>query len=115
MPINHPPLFPEITPLEDRAIRRFEHDKQFFDRVHVGAQRRRELNPELEMSTSLQDVMREFQAQDEEKHSDEAIVRGAFYLGNELLGSPYALAPIPQQEGLKAGVRRLLAAVEWQS
>ena len=106
------PVIPAITPLEDRAIRRFEHDNEFHSRVHAEAQRRRELTTDLEINIALQDAMRELQSQDEAKHSDEAIVRGAFYLGNELLGIPYAIASIPEQEALKAGVRRLLAAVE---
>jgi hypothetical protein len=56
--------------------------------------------------------MTALQEADEAVHDDAAIVRGARYLGGELLGLNYDLADVPQQEGLKAGVRRLLAAVK---
>jgi hypothetical protein len=109
---TRPRAIPEITPLEDRAIRRFEHDREFFDRVHVEADNRRQKTSGLEVHTALQDAMRDFQAADEEKYGDDAIIRGARYVGNELLGVPYALASIPEQEGLKAAVRRVIQAVD---
>jgi hypothetical protein len=112
------PVLPEITPLEDRAIRRFEHDRQFHLRCYARAKQLEGIRQENEpldyrddLTRRLHDAMRELQAADEKVHSDEAIVRGARYLGNELMGMPYAMASVPEQEGLKAGVRRLLAAV----
>jgi hypothetical protein len=110
---------PEITPLEERAIRRFEHDRQFHLRCYSRAKQLEGIRQEAEpldytgdLSRRLQDAMRELQAEDEAVHDDESIVRGARYIGSELLGIHYATAPIPQQEGLKAATRRVLAAVE---
>lgn len=105
------PLFPEITPLETRAIKRFEFDRDFFERCHAKAREMEAMNPGGELNTRLQNAMRDLQAADEEVHDDASIVRGARYLGGELMGLPYDLATVPEQEGLKAGVRRLLAAV----
>jgi hypothetical protein len=111
MTTNHD--LPEITPLDDRAIRRFEHDRQFHVRCYARARRLEQTTqPDDDLSKRLQDAMRELQAEDEAVHDDESIVRGARYIGSELLGIHYATAPIPQQEGLKAATRRVLAAVE---
>lgn len=106
------PVAPEITPLEDRAIRRFEFDRDFYEQCYAKAKQLKESQPDDDLGKRLQDAMRTLQAADESLVSDEAIIRGAHYLGNELMGMPYALATVPQQEGLKAGVRRLLAAVK---
>jgi hypothetical protein len=113
------PVIPEITPLEERAIRRFEHDRQFHVRCYARAKQLEGIRQETEpldyagdLSRRLQDAMRELQTEDEAVHDDESIVRGARYIGNELLGILYQTAPIPQQEGLKAAARRVLAAVE---
>lgn len=111
------PVIPEITPLQERAIRRFEYDRDFHLRVYAAAHAL-ELTPTgkgTDLSDRLRDAMTSLQEADEKVHSDEAIVRGARYLGGELLGLPYALATVPEQEGLKAGVRRLLAAVNGTS
>lgn len=112
---NSQPALAELTPLQDRAIRRFEYDRQFYLRVHVEAGKRRLLDENLAMDKSLQDVMLEFQTQDEEKYSDDAIVRGATYLGRDILGIFYNSASVPEQESLKAGVRRIIAAVNEES
>lgn len=113
------PTPPELTPLEARAIRRFEHDRQFHLRCYTRAKQLEGLRQESEsldyagdLSRRLQDAMRELQAEDELVHDDESIVRGARYIGHELLGIIYATASIPEQEGLKAAARRVLAAVE---
>ena len=44
-------------------------------------------------------------------HDDEAIVRGACFLGLDLMGIPYVLASVPEQEGLKAAVRHIMVLV----
>lgn len=113
---------PEITPLEDRAIRRFEHDREFYLRCYARAkqlegirQATEPLDYPADLSRRLQDAIRELQAEDEAVHDDASIVRGARYIGNELLGILYETAPVPQQEGLKAAARRVLAAVEGTS
>lgn len=107
---NTQQALPEITPLEERAIKRFEYDLRFHQRVQNEAARRRELDPDLPLHTALQDVMREFQSQDEVEYPDDAIVRGAASMG-ELLGINYATTSVIRQEGLKIGVRRLLDEV----
>lgn len=116
------PALPEITPLEDRAVRRFEFDRQFHLRCYARAKQlegiRQEADPvdyTEDLTRRLQDAMRELQAEDEAVHDDESIVRGARYLGNELMGMPYAMASVPEQEGLKAAARRFLAAVAGDS
>jgi hypothetical protein len=103
---------PEITPLEKRAILRFQYDAEFHKQCYAAADELLKISPDAELNTRLQDAMRAIQGADESLVSDEAIVRGARYLGGELLGLPYALASEAEKEGLKAGVRRLLAAVK---
>lgn len=107
------PVIPEITPLQERAIRRFEHDREFHIRCYTTAHALEATAHDAvtDLASRLRDAMTALQEADEKVHSDEAIVRGARYLGGELLGVPYDLATVPGQEGLKAGVRRLLAAV----
>ncbi|ACL42224.1 conserved hypothetical protein (plasmid) [Pseudarthrobacter chlorophenolicus A6] len=109
----------EITPLEERAVRRFEHDRQFHLRCYARAKQLEGIRQESEpldyagdLSRRLQDAMRELQAEDEAIHDDDSIVRGARYIGDELLGIFYATASVPEQEALKAATRRVLAAVE---
>lgn len=109
------PEIPEISPLEDRAIRRFEHDREFHLRCYAKAKQLEATQPDDDLGKRLQDAMRALQETDESLVSDEAIVRGARYLGGNILGITYTLASIPEQEGLKAGVRRLLAAVNGDS
>lgn len=116
------PALPEITPLEDRAIRRFEFDRQFHLRCYARAKQLegiRQVTDPLDyredLTRRLQDAMRELQAEDEAVHDDESIVRGARYLGNELMGMPYAMASVAEQEALKAAARRFLAAVAGDS
>jgi hypothetical protein len=116
------PALPEITPLEDRAIRRFEHDRQFHLRCYARAKQLEGIRQETEpldyrddLARRLQDAMRELQAADEAVHDDESIVRGARYIGGELLGIVYATASVPEQEALKAAARRVLAAVAGDS
>jgi hypothetical protein len=113
------PAIPAITPLEDRAIRRFEHDRQFHLRCYARAkqlegiqQASEPLDYPSDLARRLQQAMRELQAADEADHDDDAIVRGARYIGSELLGIHYTTASVPQQEALKAAARRVLAAVE---
>lgn len=115
------PTLPELTPLEERAIRRFDHDRQFHLRCYAKAKQLEGIRQETEpldyaddLTRRLQDAMRALQAEDEAHHDDESIVRGARYIGHELLGIIYATASIPEQEGLKAAARRVLAAVEIQ-
>jgi hypothetical protein len=103
---------PEITPLEKRAILRFQYDLEFHNQCHAAAGELLKISPDCPLDARLRDSMRAIQGADESLVSDEAIVRGARYLGGELLGLPYALATEAEKEGLKAGVRRLLAAVE---
>lgn len=110
---------PEATPLEERAVRRFEYDRQFHLRCYARAKQvegiRQATEPlayPADLARRLQDAMRELQAEDEALHDDESIVRGARYIGNELLGILYETATVPEQEGLKAAARRVLAAVE---
>jgi hypothetical protein len=110
MTTNHD--IPEITPLEDRAIRRFQYDTEFRKQCYAAAEELLKISPDAELGTRLQDSMRAIQGADESLVNDDAIVRGAHYLGNELLGLPYAFATEAEKEGLKAGVRRLLAAVK---
>lgn len=101
---------PKITPLEERAIKRFEYDLRFHQRVQNEAARRREVDPDLPLHIALQDVMREFQSQDEVEYPDDAIVRGAASMG-ELMGINYATTSVTRQEALKLGVRRVLDEV----
>ncbi|MET4143862.1 hypothetical protein [Arthrobacter sp. UYCo732] len=116
--MNTNPALPEITPLEERAVRRFEHDRDFHLRCYVRAKQLEGLLPEVpgdyssDLGIRLQHAMRELQTVDEAIHDDNAIVRGARYIGGSLLGLPYDLASVPEQEGLKAAARRVLAAVE---
>ena len=109
------PEIPAITPLEERAILRFEHDREFHLRCYAKAKQLEVTQPDDDLGKRLQDAMRALQEADEVVHDDASIVRGARYLGGELLGLRYDLATVPQQEGLKAGVRRLLAAVNGDS
>lgn len=116
------PILPEITPLEDRAIRRFEHDRDFHLRCYVRAKQLEGLQAEetpadysSDLGNRLQHAMRELQVADELIHDDDSIVRGARYIGGSLLGLPYDLASVPEREGLKAAARRVLAAVEGSS
>lgn len=109
------PEIPEITPLEDRAIRRFEHDREFHLRCYAKAKQLEATQPDDDLGKRLQDALRALQEADESLVSDEAVVRGARYLGWNILGITYSLATVPEQEGLKAGVRRLLAAVNGDS
>ena len=109
------PEIPEISPLEDRAIRRFEHDREFHLRCYAKAKQLEATQPDDDLGKRLQDAMRALQETAESLVSDEAIVRAARYLGANILGITYTLASIPEQEGLKAGVRRLLAAVNGDS
>lgn len=111
-PTPHPPI-PEITPLQDRAIRRFEHDRDFHLRCYSAA---RALEPTAldaasDLAARLRDAMTALQEADEEIHDDASVVRGARYLGNELMGIPYDRASDPEREALKAAVRRVLSAV----
>jgi hypothetical protein len=106
---------PTITPLERRAILRFQYDLEFHKQCYTAAEELLKISPDAELGTRLQNSMRAIQGADESLVSDEAIVRGAHYLGGELLGLPYALATEAEKEGLKAGVRRLLAAVKGDS
>lgn len=106
---------PEITPLEDRAIRRFEYDRDFYTRCYAKANQLQETPPNDDLGKRLQDAMRELQTADETIHDDASIVRGARYIGGSLLGLPYDLASVPEQEGLKAAARQVLAAVEGSS
>jgi hypothetical protein len=108
------PVIPEITPLEDRAIRRFEFDRVFHERCRAKAHQLKTTQPGDDLSKRLQDAMRELQGVDEAVHDDASIVRGARYLGNELMGIPYALASVPEQEALKTAVRNILGHVESQ-
>jgi hypothetical protein len=105
-----PQALPQITPLQERAIKRFEYDILFHSRVQAEATRRREIDPSLAIHTSLQDVMVEFQSQDEVEYPDEAIVRGATSMG-QLIGVDYPAASVKRQEALKIGVRHLLDEV----
>jgi len=106
------PAIPEITPLEDRAIRRFEFDLVFHERCRAKAHDLKETQPDDSLGKRLQDAMRELQGADEAIYDDAAVVRGARYLGNELMGIPYSLASVPEQEGLKSAVRHILILVE---
>jgi len=106
------PVIPEITPLEDRAIRRFEFDLVFHERCRAKAHQLKRTQPDDDLGKRLQDAMRELQEADEQIHSDASIVRGARYLGNELMGMPYALASVQEQEALKTAVRNILGHVE---
>lgn len=108
------PILPEISPLEDRAIRRFEYDLEFHVRCHTKAKQLETAHPNDELGRRLQDAMRELQAADEAIHDEASIVRGAKYLG-ELFGVVFPTASVARQEGLKAAVRRVLAAVEGSS
>lgn len=108
------PAIPEITPLEDRAIRRFEFDRVFHERCQAKAHQLKVTQPDDDLSKRLQDAMRELQGADEAVHDDASIVRGARYLGNELMGIPYALASVPEQEALKTAVRNILGHVQSQ-
>ncbi len=112
---------PKATPLEEHTGRRFEYDRQFHLRCYARAkqlegirQATEPLDYPTDLRRRLQDAMRELQAEDEAVHDDESIVRGARYIGNELLGILYETASIPEQEGLKAAARGVLAAVENQ-
>lgn len=109
------PILPEITPLEDRAIRRFEHDRDFYLKCYVQAKKLEATQPDDYIDKRLRDAMRMLQEADEAIHDDASIVRGARYIGGSLLGLPYDLASAPEQEGLKAAARRVLAAVEGSS
>ena len=113
MTTNH--TLPTITPLEERAILRFQYDLDFHKQVYAAAEELLKISPDAPLGTRLQDSMRAIQGADESLISDEAIVRGARYLGGELLGLPYAFATEAEKEGLKAGVRRLLTAVKGES
>jgi hypothetical protein len=108
------PAVPEITPLENRAILRFEFDRVFHERCRAKAHQLKDTQPDDNLGKRLQDAMRELQAADEAIHDDASIVRGARYLGNELMGIPYAMASAAEQEALKAAVRLLLVHVETQ-
>lgn len=108
------PSLPEITPLQERAIRRFEHDRDFYIRCYSAAHAL-ELTPHdaaTDLAVRLRTAMTALQEADEAVHDEESIVRGATYIGNELLGVFYATASVPEQEGLKAAARRVLVAVE---
>jgi hypothetical protein len=108
------PAIPEITPLEDRAIRRFEFDRVFHERCRAKAHQLKATHPDADLDKRLQDAMRELQEADEAIHDDASIVRGARYLGNELMGIPYAVASVPEQEALKTAIRNILGHVESQ-
>lgn len=103
------PAIPEITPLEDRAIRRFE---LFHIRCYAKAKQLEQTQPDDDLGKRLQDAMRALQEADETFHDDASIVRGARYIGLNLIGTPYDLATAAEQEGLKAAARQVLAAVE---
>lgn len=105
-----PQALPTITPLEERAIKRFEYDFLFHQRVQAEAARRRDADPTLAVHAALQDVMRDFQSQDEVEYPDDAIVRGATSMG-QIIGVDYATASPVRQEALKVGVRHLLDEV----
>lgn len=105
---------PEITPLQERAIRRFEHDRDFHIRCYTTAHALEATvhDAATDLAARLRDAMTALQEADEALVSDEAIVRGARCLGLNIVGLPYDLATEAEQEGLKAGVRQILAAVK---
>ncbi len=108
------PGLPEITPLQERAIRRFEHDRDFYNRVYAAAHAL-ELTPAgegKELPDRLRDAMTALQEADEQVLSDAAITNGARYIGESLLGLNFDTATVAEQEGMKAGVRRVLAAAK---
>jgi hypothetical protein len=106
------PSIPVITPLEERAVLRFEFDHVFHQRCQARAHQLRATQPDDAIAKRLQDAMRELQAADELVHDDESIVRAARFLGLDLMGIPYHLASVPEQEGLKAAVRHIMGLVE---
>lgn len=106
------PSIPVITPLEERAIRRFEFGCVFNQRCQAKAHQLKATQPDDAIDKRLQDAMRELQTADELILDDEAIVRGACFLGLDLMGIPYVLASVPEQEGLKAAVRHIMVLVE---
>ncbi|HEX9227581.1 MAG TPA: hypothetical protein VF885_13135 [Arthrobacter sp.] len=110
-PTPHLPI-PEITPLEDRAIRRFEHDRGFYERCYAKARELKEDRPDDALGKRLQDAMRALQEDDETVHDDASIVRAATYLGNDLMGIRYPIASVQEQEALKTAVRNILAMMD---
>ncbi|GAA4033068.1 hypothetical protein GCM10023063_15600 [Arthrobacter methylotrophus] len=106
------PVITALTPLEERAILRFEFDQVFHQRCQAKAHQLTTTQPDDPIAKRLQDAMRELQTADEQIHDEEAIVRAANFLGLDLMGIPYVMASVPEKEGLKAAVRRILALVE---
>lgn len=108
------PLLPEITPLQDRAVRRFEHDSEFHNRVYAAAHAL-EMTPAgegKELPDLLRDAMTALQEADEQVLSDAQVTEGARYVRKSLLGLNFDTATVAEQEGMKAGVRRVFAAAK---
>ncbi|APX04228.1 hypothetical protein BWQ92_00315 [Arthrobacter sp. QXT-31] len=108
------PVPTEITPLEERAVLRFQYDLDFHKRVQAAAEELLAEHPDDPLYIRLPDAMRSLQQQDEAVVSDDQITAGTRYLA-DILGLPYAVIQDKEREGLKAGVHGLLAAVNGAS
>jgi hypothetical protein len=97
----------ELTPLEERAIRRFEHDRTFRERCQEVAGGLVRDQPGADPVERLQHAIRVLQGADEAMLDDERLTRGARYLGT-ITGVRYDDASVPFQESLKTAVRSLL-------